>query len=366
MNIKIPSSTIILIIGGPTDRIAETATVFDGFAEIAWFDTQKPDRSVDGLRAAIKASKMVCVAMPGSHPKARTLVASIARKHGAAIICLRLPGGPPVIANAEKIDAVYDINDERDFSFEVVPMPSDLTRLKGPFDIIGDVHGCADELLDLLTELGHAADDELQVHPDGRIPVLLGDLTDRGPKNLQALQMARRLVELGGLLVIGNHCEKLHKFLHGKNVRIAAGLATTIAELDVLTDAERIEFAEFLSSQQTHLVLDGGNLVVAHAGLTEDYNGRHTQGARSQALYGVVTGEMDGDGYPVAEDFAQTYRGKATVVHGHVVYPEPRVLNNVVAIDTGCVFGGKLTAYRYPERTFVSIEARQRYFAGRL
>lgn len=165
--------------------------------------------------------------------------------------------------------------------------------------------------------------------------------------------------------MLGNHDEKLSRWLEGRQVRIAAGLAGTISEMETLSAEERAEIGAWISSAQTHLLLDGGDLVVAHAGLAERHHGRHTNSARSFALYGDATGLLDDDGTPIAVDWALEYEGAATVVHGHVVYREPRIVDKVVAVDTGCVFGGRLTAYRWPERDFVSVPARAVYFQPR-
>ncbi len=177
----------------------------------------------------------------------------------------------------------------------------------------------------------------------------------------------KQISDIGGYVVLGNHDYKLMRWLRGANVRVAAGLALTIEHLAETDEEWRTKVADWLDSLQTHLILDQGNLVVAHAGISEEYQGRHTSGARSFALYGkpVNSGKLDEEGYPIAEDWAQNYVGKATVVHGHVVYPEPRIVNNVIAIDTGCVFGGKLTALRWPEREFVQVKAKRVYFESR-
>lgn len=364
-NIRIPAAAVVLILGGKNAPLARMADRFDQATACPW-DVNTPDQALESLHAALSAGPQARVCMLRSHPKARKAVATAARKHGARTVCIRLPGAEEVDATAERIDAVYDVADPADAIIEIVPMPVDLRRDHGPFDIIGDIHGCALELLLLLVLLGHAIRDddgfELVRHPDGRRVILLGDLTDRGPDNLRSLEIAHELqTRFGALLVLGNHDEKLRKWLGGANVRVAAGLAMTIAELEVLPEDERRRMGEWLGGLETHYVLDGGRLVVAHAGLAEEHHGRTTNGAHSFGLYGKPTGGVDDDGMPLAEDWALDYSGSATVVHGHVVYPEVRQINNVVAIDTGCVFGNKLTAYRWPERTFMEVKAQDQH-----
>ncbi len=257
-----------------------------------------------------------------------------------------------------------------------IPLWTDRRAEHGPFDIVGDLHGCADELEDLLRRLGYAEirledDDRLWgnrafVHPEGRKAIFLGDLVDRGPRILDTVRLVRNMVRAGSALCIpGNHDVKLVRKLRGKNVQITHGLAETMAELDALPEEVRAPFsqqlADFLDDLVSHYVLDDGKLVVAHAGMKQEMQGRASGGVREFALYGETTGETDEFGLPVRFDWAAEYRGSAMVVYGHTPVPEPDWLNRTVNIDTGCVFGGKLTALRYPEKEFVSIPATRTY-----
>ena len=248
-----------------------------------------------------------------------------------------------------------------------VPLWTDRRAESGPFDIIGDVHGCMEELEELLVKLGYEGDaGGLPSHPEGRRLIFVGDLVDRGPDSVGVLDLARRLVASGrGFCVAGNHDEKLLKKLRGKDVRIAHGLAETLAQIEALPPEERPLFrsraAAFLDSLVSHYVLDGGRLVVAHAGLKAEYQGRSSMRVRSFALFGDTTGEVDSFGLPVRQRWAQDYRGKALVVFGHTPSPLPDRLNNTINIDTGCCFGGALTALRYPENETVAVPARRVY-----
>ncbi|MFZ3482056.1 metallophosphoesterase [Sphingomonas sp. 3-13AW] len=362
--IPLPAHCVVLIVGGKQAAFGQAAAEVPQSAVAPW-DVQKPALSLERLHDALGDSRLVRVCMPNSNAKARKAVAAAAHRRGARCICLRLPGSPEVDATSEKIDASYDIADPALLEFELIPMPSDRTHLTGPFDIIGDVHGCADELLDLLSLLGHLDEGgRPRPHPGGRIAILLGDLTDRGPQNRRVLEVARSLSDVGGLVLRGNHDEKLRRWLLGKTIQMKSGLDVTVQELSDTSEDWRQEMAGWISTLEPHLMLDGGRLAVAHAGIDEEHQGRHTSGATSFALYGkpVAGGtEVDEEGYPLREDWARTYAGAATVVHGHVVYDEPRIVGNVVSIDTGCVHGGRLTAYRWPEKTFVSVPARAQY-----
>ena len=233
----------------------------------------------------------------------------------------------------------------------------------GPFDVVGDVHGCLDELVELLTRLGYVVGDDLRVtSPAGRTLVFLGDLIDRGPSSAGVLWLVTRAARDGlALCVIGNHDEKLRQKLHGRNVQVRHGLEDTLAQLtDAGKDFSR-DVRRFLDGLPPHLLLDGGKLVVAHAGLRVDLHGEDTPRARAFVLYGDTTGKFDEHGLPVRLDWAAKYSGRALVVYGHTPVPEPRWLNNTVNIDTGCAFGGQLSALRYPELEVVSVPARRAY-----
>ena len=232
----------------------------------------------------------------------------------------------------------------------------------GPFDIIGDVHGCFEELTALLTALGYAVNGHAVTPPDGRKAVFLGDLGDRGPRTPDVLRLVMDMVNAGtALCVPGNHDVKLLRKLRGKDVQITHGLAETLAQLE----GEPPEFIgavrTFLDGLISHYVLDGGKLVVAHAGMKAEMAGRGSGKVREFALYGETTGETDEFGLPIRYNWAAEYRGQATVVYGHTPVPTPEWLNHTINIDTGCVFGGKLTALRWPERELVSVPASETY-----
>jgi polynucleotide kinase-phosphatase len=237
----------------------------------------------------------------------------------------------------------------------------------GPFDIIGDVHGCIDELKALLDKLGYGATDGgVPSHPEGRRVIFVGDLVDRGPDSPGVLRLVMDMVEAGSALAVpGNHDLKLVKKLSGRDVKIAHGLAQTLEQLDAMPEEERIPFCEkakiFLDKLVSHLWLDDGRLVVAHAGMKEDMQGRGSGAVRGFALYGETTGEIDDYGLPVRMNWAAEYRGRATVVYGHTPTPVAEWINNTICVDTGCVFGGTLTALRYPERELVDVQAAQVY-----
>ncbi|MCZ2525537.1 polynucleotide kinase-phosphatase [Streptomyces sp. HB2AG] len=246
---------------------------------------------------------------------------------------------------------------------------NDLRHLTGPFDVVGDVHGCRSELETLLGRLGYAVErdgDGRAVgarHPAGRTAVFVGDLVDRGPDSPGVLRLVMGMVEAGtALCVPGNHENKFVRHLRGRSVRPTHGLAETIEQFG----RESGEFTErvraFLDGLVSHYVLDGGALVVCHAGLPEKYHGRTSGRVRSFALYGDTTGETDEYGLPVRYPWAEEYRGRAAVVYGHTPTPVASWVNNTICLDTGCVFGGKLTALRWPERETVEVAAERVWY----
>ena len=247
-----------------------------------------------------------------------------------------------------------------------VPLWNNRKQDSGPFDLIGDVHGCYGELCELLQKLDYQVDREAcsAVPPEGRKALFLGDLCDRGNNNTAVLKLVMKMVEDGtALCVAGNHDVKLLKYLRGKKVQMTHGLDRTVAELEKEPEEFKEKAAEFIDSLISHYVLDGGKLVAAHAGLKEKYHGRGSGRVREFCLYGETTGETDEYGLPVRLEWASEYRGRAMVVYGHTPSAEVQMINNTYCIDTGCVYGGKLTALRYPEKELVQVGAGEEYYA---
>jgi len=249
-----------------------------------------------------------------------------------------------ILRSPEEVDAAEIVRE---------PLWNNLKHEHGPFDIIGDVHGCFDELAELLIRLGYSAETGANGYavspPAGRKAIFLGDLVDRGPKISETLRLAMRMVKAGtALCVPGNHDVKLMRKLRGRDVQITHGLANSLEQLEKESPEFREEVSQFMDDLVSHYVLDDGRLVVAHAGMKEEMQGRGSGKVRDFALYGETTGETDEFGLPVRYNWAAEYRGKAMVVYGHTPVPQPDWLNRTINIDTGCVFGGSLTALRYP------------------
>jgi polynucleotide kinase-phosphatase len=265
-----------------------------------------------------------------------------------------------VLRTPEEVEAAW---------IEIEPLLNDKRSVTGPFDVIGDVHGCRAELEELLGELGYTLERDADgravgaAHPQGRTAVFVGDLVDRGPDTPGVLRLAMGMIESGNALCVsGNHEQKLVRALRGRNVKLSHGLAESLDQLAAEPAEFRKRVEEFCGGLVAHYVLDGGKLVVAHAGLPENYHGRASGAVRSFALYGDTTGETDEYGLPVRYPWANDYRGRALVLYGHTPTLEAEWVNGTMCLDTGCVFGGKLTALRYPESELVSVAAHEVWY----
>lgn len=348
----------------------------------------------------LKAGKLTVVDATNVQPEARKPLIALARQYHClpVVFVLDMPErlcqdrnvgradrafGPHVIRNqtSQLRKSIRGLEREGFRHVHVFRSPNELDGLTilreplwnnkktetGPFDIIGDIHGCLTETLELLGALGYdlsKQDGRYEVsHPQGRKLIFVGDLVDRGPESPNVVRLVSSVVESGmGFCVAGNHDVKLSRALRGRDVKISHGLAESLAQLEGEPAEFRRFAAEFLDGLVSHYVFDGGKLVVAHAGLREEMHGRGSGAVRQFAMYGETTGETDEYGLPVRYNWAADYRGKATVAYGHTPVLEPEWLNNTICVDTGCVFGGKLTALRYPERELVSVPAARMYY----
>ena len=242
----------------------------------------------------------------------------------------------------------------------------------GPFDIIGDVHGCADELETLLARLGYSVAWPAVGHAAGTLPattapagrrvIFVGDLVDRGPRAADTVAIVMAMCAAGqALCVPGNHDVKFRKWLDGRHVSQTHGLEGTAAEYRRVDASTRASVNQFIRALPYYLWLDGGRLVVAHAGIRADMIGTLDHKIESFCIYGDVDPGRTATGLPIRYNWAARYDGTALVVYGHVCVSESAWVNGTVCIDTGCCFGGTLTALRYPERAFVSVPAQRVY-----
>ncbi|MDM4763649.1 polynucleotide kinase-phosphatase [Galbitalea sp. SE-J8] len=409
----IPELSLVLLVGvsgsgkssfarrafGPYETLS--SDYFRGLVADDESDQSATPAAFEALRAVasqrLKAGRLTVVDATNVRPDDRREWVRFAREHDVlpVAIVLDVPAGVAIARNAERADRsipaavvrrqaeamrrsvrglaregfrrVHVLTDADQIAAVGIRRERLLTDARdetGPFDVIGDVHGCRGELESLLTELGWSIERDAlgravdARHPEGRRAVFVGDLVDRGPDVPGVLRLVMGMVRSGAALSVqGNHEDKLARALEGKKVSTGHGLAETLAQLAGEPPEFRDEVAAFARGLLSHYVLDGGRLVVAHAGLPERYQGRASGRVRAFALYGDTTGETDEYGLPVRYPWAEDYRGAATVVYGHTPTVDPEWINRTICIDTGCVFGGRLTAVRYPERELVSVPA---------
>ena len=450
MNLTVPELSLVVLVGvsgSGKSTFAQTAfdpsevLSSDHFRTLVANDVNDQAATPDAFAALhfvaatrLRRGLLTVVDATNVQPQARKPLLDLAREHDAfaVAIVLDVPVKDALARNGDRTDRVtppgairrqHDqlqrsirrlrregfrfvhvltaADDLSSITIEREPAWNDRRGEVGPFDIIGDVHGCFDELRALLDRLGYEVRDvpdaatrdvsdtapprdvsdaapprdvsdaapPLGQHlfevipPDGRRAIFLGDLVDRGPDTPRVLGLVMSMVRGGtAFAVTGNHEDKLLRALRGRRVQITHGLAESLEQLEREPEAFRAQVVEFLDGLIAHYVFDGGELVVAHAGLKEQYQGRASGRVRSFALYGETTGETDEFGLPVRYPWAQEYRGAATVVYGHTPVLEPEWVNRTICLDTGCVFGGKLTALRYPENELVSVPASRTHY----
>jgi len=241
------------------------------------------------------------------------------------------------------------------------PLACNQRHASGPFDIIGDVHGCFEALLRLLEKLGYhleSGGDAYQVTPpSGRTAIFLGDLVNHGPHSKQVLQLVMAMVAgQVARCVPGDHDVQLLRALQGKPGPKSPALTDTLAQLESAGPEFSQQVTDFIASLTSHYVLDGGRLVVAHAGLPAELQGRISDTVRAFALFGETRNLTSGSEVHPPR-WVLRYRGKARVVYGHTPRPRAEWINRTLNLDTGCAFGGALTALRYPEGELVSVPA---------
>lgn len=414
--ISIPEFALVLLIGASGTGKSNFAAKHFKSTEIVssdqargWVADDETDQSVTGdafdlvhavIEKRLKNRRLTVVDATNVQPHARKSLIALAKKwHTLAVgIVFHLPEKIAIERNAQRPDRQFgpgpvkrqmldlrrslrNIKREGVRGLHVLKSVEQvdsvaITRAKlwndrkdetGPFDIIGDIHGCADELETMLVKLGYSIEwqggEPKITAPESRKVVFVGDLVDRGPRSPDVLRIAKHMVESEiAHVVIGNHDDKLKRHLAGRNVKPTHGLAETIEQLENEDEKFRDSMKDWLDGLISHYVFDEGKLVVAHAGLKEEMQGRASGAIRNFCMYGETTGETDEFGLPVRYNWAAEYAGKAKVVYGHTPVLEAQWVNGTICIDTGCVFGGKLTALRYPEMELVEVDAEQTYY----
>jgi protein phosphatase len=370
--INIPELALVVVVETPTTAFAAKhflpQEVFEFGSEI-----------LEGIvEERLRLGKLTVIAVPFEQLSQIKNLLTLARKYNVRreAIVLDFPQHHDPIALLHKhgVHSVHVIN-QLDKLQEIVinknKLPIDKKEHEGPFDIIGDIHGCFDELKALTLKLGYQieeVDGNFKVtHPHQRKLVFVGDLVDRGPKIAEVLHFVIDAKAQGmAYCVIGNHEERLLRKLNNKEVALTHGLQESVDQLALSSDRFREQVKAFLTELPSHYVFDHGKLAIAHAGLKQKYLDRTSKRIRSFCMYGDTTGEVDELGLPVRLNWAKKYTGSTKIVYGHTPIKTPQWLNNTINIDTGCVFGGKLTALRYSEMEVVQVNALQVYYSRHL
>lgn len=413
MDIVLPDLSLVVLVGPAgagkstfvRDRFKSTEVVSSDFCRALVADDERDQTATDAAfqvlhliaRLRLRRRRLTVIDAVNSKPEDRRPLLELARDQDCAAIALVFDVPEEVCAvrdserrrtvgrgaiEAQRVQVVHsmpglhaegfaevhvlDVEAVRDAVVKRVPLAVNRRWERGPFDLIGDVHGCSAELDQLLAQLGYRPAStgdghDALVHPEGRKAVFVGDLVDRGPDTPGVLRRVMAMVAArSAMCVVGNHDDKLRRALLGHPVKVAHGLEASLRQLEG-DPALKLEVCRFLAALPSHYILDRGALAVAHAGIKRDMQGRDSMRIRRFALYGETTGETDEHGYPVRVDWTREYRGRAAVVYGHTPVAEAAWRGRTINVDTGCVFGGRLTALRYPEMELASVPARARY-----
>lgn len=375
MRIALPEFCLIILKGAPLPLLSAFAERH--FASDAIVNEQALDAEIVlGQRLAHR--KLVALPFSGSAQIAQSDALALAKKYHAAAFSIDLSAHGEATDcvshhdKAHRFHAIYDVPREvalESVAIDLHRIPGDKRDETGGFDIVGDVHGCADELEDLLGALGYRLDwtngatkDVRITPPRGRRLVLAGDLVDRGPRTPDVLRIAMAACEQGvGFCVPGNHDAKFLRWMLGRDVKLNHGLGQSAEQMALETQDFHDRVRTFISGLDLYFWCDEGRLLISHAGIREDFIGRLSKRIRRFCLYGDTSGEKDETGLPIRYHWAAHYQGPVTLVYGHTPVATADWVNNTLCVDTGCCFGGKLTALRWPEREILSVPARAQY-----
>jgi predicted phosphodiesterase len=206
--------------------------------------------------------------------------------------------------------------------------------------VVGDIHGCYDELTELLKKAEFGEDDRV---------VSVGDLITKGPKSREVLELF--MTDPRFTTVIGNHDLALRRKWNGEDVDLNASQKETHKELKGEKDA----YASFFN--RLPFTIDLGTHMVVHAGLRPNVE-LYSQTTGDLTRLRTLGGDRESDeGTP----WYHVYYGEKVVLFGHWPAPEPRRGKKAIGLDTGCVYGYTLTAYIIETDEFVSVKAKRAY-----
>ncbi|MGG3626128.1 metallophosphoesterase [Bacillus gobiensis] len=275
----------------------------------------------------------------------------------------------------EGYTAVYFLDESKDIELIRRTNPIELEVQNG-IDIIGDIHGCYEEMILLLEKLGYEKNqEELYVHPEGRKFISIGDVMSRGPESLKTMLFFLRHVNEGlAYMIDSNHGWKIARWLDGRKVTLNHGDEKVEQELQLFEEeqgAEQTEktkeaIKEFLKNAPSHYVFANNGiqtLVCAHAGIKDEFIGKQSRDISDFCRYGDTDG-FDSKGKPIRKDWFIHHKTSPLIIWGHDPKPRPTMINRTMNIDQGVVFGGMLTAFRYPEAEIASVKAKKDYSGG--
>jgi protein phosphatase len=240
------------------------------------------------------------------------------------------------------------------YKIEDLIVEVDVTKV----DIIGDIHGCYDELIGVFKLLGYTFNNEIFIHEEGRKPIFVGDYIDRGMYPEKVLELLMRMHEQHlCYCVLGNHDDKLLRYLKGNPVKLSEEMKYSVKKITCNDEQFTNRVFHFLSSLPVIIRLVKLNAVVVHGSLVTDGNGEaKASSIRHKALYGLVNGKQDDEGRPIRLPWNEDYTGEEVVVYGHEIVERLEWKNNTVDIDLGCFKTGRLGYLQLSENRLGSFE----------
>lgn len=231
-----------------------------------------------------------------------------------------------------------------------------------PYVIVGDIHGCFEEFKELIKIVN-------DIYGKDSLIISVGDTIDRGDYNIETLQLCLNLYREGRYYEVkSNHLDKFVRWLKGSNVNISHGMQKTVSQFLALNkklqEKLKEEVIKFYENLPLYIVINS-DVVVAHAGIKDEFIGRVDKQVKSFILYGQTTGRYTEKGFPERVDWTKDRKvneKSLRIVYGHVVYDEPYINNKCYGIDTGACLGNKLTGYIPVEDRFIFVKSKKAYY----
>lgn len=270
----------------------------------------------------------------------------------------------------EAFTQIYTLKEEE---VEIIRTSNPLyLNIDNGFDIIGDIHGCYDEMLQLLKTLGYEQQNDLYIHPAGRRLISVGDIMSRGPKSIATMQFWLKQTEANlSFMTDSNHGWKIARWLRGQQVTLNHGDELVEQEFIAYEQSHSAEettdlkkrFAHMLLNAPSHYILtqnDRTKAIVTHAGIKDHYISKQSKVISDFCRYGDIQ-QTDRLSKPIRGDWFINHKTSELIIWGHDVKVQPFKANRTINIDQGVVFGGELTALQFPELKFKSIKAFNNY-----